>query len=207
MTWYPEDYLRKAPMTNMAMRANPASGYPGRTYRFYTGPTILPFGHGLSYTQFTHSLAHAPAKLTVQLTGGHASAAASSSFPNATRPAAGDRAVRVAHARCEGLTVPVHVDVRNAGDRDGAHTVLVYHSAPPGAGGVAGAPARQLVAFEKVHVPAGGVARVEVGVDVCEGMSVADRDGVRRIPVGEHSLVIGELTHTVTLGVEQLGGV
>ncbi|TKW02464.2 hypothetical protein SEVIR_8G240001v4 [Setaria viridis] len=207
VTWYPEDYLRKAPMTNMAMRANPGSGYPGRTYRFYTGPTILPFGHGLSYTQFTHSLAHAPEKLTVQLTGGHASAAAaSSSFPNATRSAG---AVRVAHARCEGLTVPVHVDVRNAGDRDGAHTVLVYHSPPsaPGAGGVAGAPARQLVAFEKVHVPAGGVARVEMGVDVCEGMSVADRDGVRRIPVGEHSLMIGELTHTVTLGVEQLGGV
>ncbi|RCV39230.1 hypothetical protein SETIT_8G206900v2 [Setaria italica] len=189
VTWYPEDYLRKAPMTNMAMRANPASGYPGRTYRFYTGPTILPFGHGLSYTRFTHSLAHAPEKLTVQLTGGHAS------FPNATRSAG---AVRVAHARCEGLTVPVHVDVRNAGDRDGAHTVLVYHSPPSG---VAGAPARQLVAFEKVHVAAGGVAPVEMGVDVCEGMSVADRDGVRRIPVGDHSLMIGELT----LGVERLG--
>ncbi|RCV39507.1 hypothetical protein SETIT_8G229800v2 [Setaria italica] len=99
VTWYPEDYLRKAPMTNMAMRANPASGYPSRTYRFYTGPTILPFGHGLSYIQFTHSLAHAPEKLTVQLTGGHASAAAaSSSFPNATRSAG---AVRVAHARFE----------------------------------------------------------------------------------------------------------
>lgn len=200
MTWYPEDYLRKAPMTNVAMRANPASGYPGRTYRFYTGPTILPFGHGLSYTRFTHSLAHAPEKLTVQLTGGRASAsaaaaAASSSFPNATRSAG---AVRVAHARCEGLTVPVHVDVRNAGDRDGAHTVLVYHSP---ASGVAGAPARQLVAFEKVHVAAGGVAPVEMGVDVCEGMSVADRDGVRRIPVGDHSLMIGELT----LGVERLG--
>nr|XP_034606946.1 putative beta-D-xylosidase isoform X2 [Setaria viridis] len=186
VTWYPEDYLRKAPMTNMAMRANLASGYPSRTYRFYTGPTILPFGHGLSYTQFTHSLAHAPEKLTVQLTGGHASAAAaSSSFPNATRSAG---AVHVAHARCEGLTVPVHVDVRNAGDRDGAHTVLVYHS-PPSA---PGAPARQLVAFEKVHVAVGGVARVEMGVDVCEGMSVADRDGVRRIPVGEQSLMIDD---------------
>ncbi|PUZ45777.1 hypothetical protein GQ55_8G251900 [Panicum hallii var. hallii] len=201
MTWYPQDYLQKAPMTNMAMRANPKSGYPGRTYRFYTGPTVLPFGHGLSYTQFTHSLAHAPAQLTVQLAGGHAAA---TSLLNATRSGGSARAVRVAHARCEGLAVPVHVDVRNVGGRDGAHSVLVYHAAPRSAA-VAGAPARQLVAFEKVHVPAGGVARVEMAVGVCEGLSVADRDGVRRIPVGEHSLMIGELTHSVTIGVEQLG--
>ncbi|KAL6907814.1 hypothetical protein ACP4OV_001984 [Aristida adscensionis] len=202
VTWYPQDYLQKVPMTNMAMRADPARGYPGRTYRFYTGPTVHPFGHGLSYTRFTHALAHAPAQLTVQLSGHHAAAAAAASLLNATRPGPGRRAVRVEHARCDGLTVPVHVDVKNVGDRDGAHTVLVYHAAPQAA---AGAPAMQLVAFEKVHVPAGGVARVEMGIDVCDGLSVADQDGVRRIPVGEHSLMIGELTHTVTLGVEQLG--
>ncbi|XP_062197465.1 probable beta-D-xylosidase 2 [Phragmites australis] len=203
VTWYPQDYLQKVPMTNMAMRANPARGYPGRTYRFYTGPTIHPFGHGLSYTQFTHTLAHAPAQLTLQLSGGHHAAASSgaASLLNATHPG---RAVRVSHARCDGLTIPVHVDVKNVGDRDGAHTVLVYHAAPQ-AGGATGAPVRQLVAFEKVHVPAGGVARVEMGIDVCDGLSVADRNGVRRIPVGEHSLMIGELTHSVTLGVEQLG--
>ncbi|KAL6653715.1 hypothetical protein ACP70R_008639 [Stipagrostis hirtigluma subsp. patula] len=209
VTWYPQDYLQKVPMTNMAMRADPARGYPGRTYRFYTGPTIHPFGHGLSYTKFTHALAHAPAQLTVQLSGGHHAAAAASlsggaTVLNATRPGPG-HAVRVEHAHCDGLTVPVHVDVRNVGDRDGAHTVLVYHAAPPSAAGAAGAPVRQLVAFEKVHVPAGGVARVEMGIDVCNGLSFADPDGVRRIPVGEHNLMIGELTHTVTLGVEQLG--
>ncbi|WVZ49742.1 hypothetical protein U9M48_001072 [Paspalum notatum var. saurae] len=202
VTWYPQEYLRKVPMTDMAMRANPARGYPGRTYRFYTGPTIHPFGHGLSYTQFTHTLAHAPAQLTVSLSGGHATAASSSSsLLNATR------AVRVAHARCEGLALPVRVDVRNVGGRDGAHTVMVYHAAPSSssAAAVAGAPVRQLVAFEKVQVPAGGVARVEMGIDVCAALSVAGPDGVRRIPVGEHRLMIGELTHSVTLGVEQLG--
>nr|CAB3490548.1 unnamed protein product [Digitaria exilis] len=203
VTWYPQEYLQKVPMTNMAMRANPATGYPGRTYRFYTGPTIYPFGHGLSYTKFTHSLAHAPASLTVQLAaGGHSGKASSSpaTFLNATARTT----VRVAHARCEGMRVPVHVDVRNVGDRDGAHAVLVFHTAPPLAG-EGGAPVRQLVAFEKVHVAAGGVARVEMGVDVCDGMSVADRDGVRRIHVGEHRLVIGELTHSVSIGVEQVG--
>ncbi|KAF0896464.1 hypothetical protein E2562_024328 [Oryza meyeriana var. granulata] len=200
VTWYPQDYLQKVPMTNMAMRANPAKGYPGRTYRFYTGPTIHPFGHGLSYTSFTHSLAHAPAQLTVRLSGHHA---VSSTSLNTTARLAKRSAVRVAHARCEELSIPVHVDIKNVGDRDGAHTVLVY-AAPPPEGGH-GAPVRQLVAFEKVHVAAGGTARVEMGIDVCDGLSVADRNGVRRIPVGEHSLMIGELTHTVTLGLEQLG--
>jgi hypothetical protein len=68
-------------MTNMAMRANPAKGYPGRTYRFYTGPTIHPFGHGLSYTKFTHTLAHAPAQLSVRLTGHHAATPPPSTQP------------------------------------------------------------------------------------------------------------------------------
>ncbi|KAF7048457.1 hypothetical protein CFC21_057217 [Triticum aestivum] len=202
VTWYPQDYLQKAPMTNMAMRADLARGYPGRTYRFYTGPTIHPFGHGLSYTKFTHTLAHAPAQFTVQLAGHHAAAASSLNTTKHLGRAAAD--VRVSHARCEGLSIPVHVDVKNVGDRDGAHTVLVYASPPAAAAAAHGAPARQLVAFEKVHVPAGGVARVEMGLDVCNELSVADRDGVRRIPVGEHTLTIGELTHLVTLGVEQL---
>lgn len=33
----------------------------------------------------------------------------------------------------------------------------------------------------KVHEPACGV---EIGIDVRDGLSVADRDGMRRIPVG-----------------------
>nr|BBF89979.1 putative auxin-induced beta-glucosidase [Oryza rufipogon] len=208
VTWYPQDYLQKVPMTNMAMRANPAKGYPGRTYRFYTGPTIHPFGHGLSYTSFTHSIAHAPSQLTVRLSAHHAAASASASL-NATARLSRAAAVRVAHARCEELRMPVHVDVRNVGERDGAHTVLVYAAAPASSAAEAaaghGAPVRQLVAFEKVHVGAGGTARVEMGIDVCDGLSVADRNGVRRIPAGEHRLIIGELTHTVTIALEQLG--
>ena len=48
----------------MRMRPDGSTGYPGRTYRFYTGPTIYPFGYGLSYTNFTHAFALAPSALT-----------------------------------------------------------------------------------------------------------------------------------------------
>lgn len=47
----------------MNMRPNASSGYPGRTYRFFTGPTLWEFGYGLSYTEFSQSFASAPATI------------------------------------------------------------------------------------------------------------------------------------------------
>jgi len=34
----------------------PSSSNPGRTYRFYTGKAVFPFGYGLSYTTFNYSM-------------------------------------------------------------------------------------------------------------------------------------------------------
>lgn len=53
MAWYPQDFI-KIPMTDMRMRPNPASGYPGRTYRFYTGENVFKFGYGLSYSKYVY---------------------------------------------------------------------------------------------------------------------------------------------------------
>ena len=62
-----------------------------RTYRYFHGEPLYPFGYGLSYTKFTYS-GLKPAKSTVH---------------------AGD-------------PLEVHVDVTNAGDRDGDDVVEVY---------------------------------------------------------------------------------
>ena len=43
-------------ITDMAMRPDPARSYPGRTYRFHTGPQVFPAFHGLSYTTFQYTL-------------------------------------------------------------------------------------------------------------------------------------------------------
>eukprot|EP01018_Ginkgo_biloba_P015514 Gb_39728 [translate_table: standard] len=64
-TWYPQDFVTKVPMTDMNMRPNSTSGYPGRTYRFYTGETVYEFGYGLTYTTFSVSLVFAPSLLSV----------------------------------------------------------------------------------------------------------------------------------------------
>ncbi|XAR61399.1 Xylan 1,4-beta-xylosidase [Bertholletia excelsa] len=191
MTWYPQDYLSKLPMTTMDMRSNPSRGYPGRTYRFYEGPVVYPFGHGLSYSNFVQTITDAPTVVAVPLGGRHKSG-------NTT---VAGKSIRVTHAKCDKLSVGVHVDVRNVGHKDGAHTLLVYSKPPAGEW----APHKQLVAFEKVRVAAGAQQRVHVNIHVCKFLSVVDRSGIRRIPMGEHSLHIGDLRHSISLQAAALG--
>lgn len=188
MTWYPQDYLSKVPMTSMAMRANPSKDYPGRTYRFYKGPVVYPFGHGLSYTKFEHTMAGAQTVVTIPLHG-HRNTTVSG------------KAVRVTHAKCERLSITLHLDVKNVGNKDGSHTLLVFSRPPAGKW----APRKQLVAFEKVHVAARRQERVQINIHVCKYLSVVDRSGVRRIPMGLHSLHIGDLKHSVSLEAAALG--
>ncbi|PSR97910.1 Beta-D-xylosidase [Actinidia chinensis var. chinensis] len=185
MTWYPQEYLARAPMTNMAMRADPARGYPGRTYRFYKGPVVFPFGYGLSYTTFAHELAHAPTAISVPLTSLH-------ELKNTTTLST---AIRVKHTNCDTLSLGLHIDVKNTGHMDGTHTLLVFSTPPIGKW----APEKHLVGFETVHVVAGGQKRVKVDLDVCKHLSVVDQFGIRRIQMGEHSLHIGDIKHSISL--------
>ncbi|KAH8489085.1 hypothetical protein H0E87_024650 [Populus deltoides] len=192
MTWYPQDYITNLPMTNMAMRSSKSKGYPGRTYRFYKGKVVYPFGHGISYTNFVHTIASAPTMVSVPLDGHrHGSGNATIS----------GKAIRVTHARCNRLSLGMQVDVKNIGSMDGTHTLLVY-SRPPARHW---APHKQLVAFEKVHVAAGTQQRVGINIHVCKSLSVVDGSGIRRIPMGEHSLHIGDVKHSVSLQASILG--
>ncbi|KAL6190889.1 hypothetical protein ACLB2K_037283 [Fragaria x ananassa] len=183
MTWYPQDYVSKVPMTNMAMRTG--RGYPGRTYRFYKGPVVFPFGLGLSYTTFAHSLAQVPTSVSVPLT----------SLSATTNSTMLSSSVRVSHTNCNPLSLALHVDIKNTGARDGTHTLLVFSSPPSGKW----AANKQLVGFHKVHIVAGSHKRVKVDVHVCKHLSVVDQFGIRRIPIGEHKLQIGDLEHHISV--------
>ena len=185
MTWYPQEYLAKVPMTNMAMREDLQRGYPGRTYRFYKGPVLFPFGHGLSYTTFSHVLAHAPTAVSVPFGTLRA-------YENST---ISTNAVRVTHTNCGALSLGVHIDVKNTGDMDGTHTLLVFSSPPAGKFDSN----KQLVGFEKVHILAGAQRRVRIDIHVCKHLSVVDQNGIRRIPMGEHTIHIGDLKHSFSL--------
>lgn len=188
MTWYPQDYLAKVPMTDMAMHADPSRGYPGRTYRFYKGPVVFPFGYGLSYTSFRHTLANGPSKISIPFTSLKAS-------KNTTLLS---KAIRVSHTSCETLNLGMHIDVENIGEMDGTHTIMVFASTTSSVGEVG--PEKQLIAFEKVDVAAKSKQRVRVHINACNHLSIVDQFGIRRIPIGEHNLHIGDdLKHTILL--------
>lgn len=175
MTWYPQDYVAKVAMTNMDMRADPARGYPGRTYRFYKGPVVFPFGAGFSYTRFSQSIVSAPAIVSVPTLDMRKTA------------------VRTTHTNCDSLNLNLHIHVKNTGDMDGTHTLLIFSKPPPAA-------TKQLVAFQKVHVAAGAQQRVNININACKHLTVADQFGIRRIFMGEHKIHVGEddINHSIT---------
>jgi len=65
VTWYPETYT-SLNMTDMHMRPNGTTGYPGRTYRFHRQPVVYQFGHGLSYSEFEYRFSSEPLHLKVR---------------------------------------------------------------------------------------------------------------------------------------------
>jgi hypothetical protein len=185
MTWYPQEYLAKVPMTNMGMRANPSGGYPGRTYRFYKGPVVFPFGHGLSYTKFSHKLAQGLKEVSLLLTS--------------LRGLTNSTDVLARYTNCGTQSLALHVDVKNTGTVDGAHTLLVFSTPPSGKSSRKSSTIKQLVDFKKLHLAAGSEQRVEIGIHVCRHLSVVDEFGIRRIPTGEHKLQIGDIQHSISV--------
>ncbi|KAG6467180.1 hypothetical protein ZIOFF_075007 [Zingiber officinale] len=186
-TWYHESFVQNVPMTDMRMRPDPATGYPGRTFRFYTGKPLFKFGHGLSYTKFTHLQVRAPRTLSLGLGEEHPCYSGncnSISLASATE-------------RCAEMSFDVRLQVHNSGDMAGSHTVLLFNKPPR----LHNAPKEQLVAFEKIFLEPGQRSSVAFCLDVCKDLSVADENGNWRVPLGSHVLSVGDLEHTFTLTV------
>ncbi|GBG33126.1 Beta-D-xylosidase 1 [Hondaea fermentalgiana] len=95
-TFYPESFVSSVPMDRMDMHPSDEEDFPGRTYRFYKGPVVLPFGHGLSYTTFAYEIrpfelqSKHSARFTVKVhnTGCHAGAHVSLAYLRPPRSAA-----------------------------------------------------------------------------------------------------------------------
>ncbi|XP_019059533.1 PREDICTED: beta-D-xylosidase 1-like [Tarenaya hassleriana] len=180
MTWYPEDYVDKIPMSNMAMR--PSGGFPGRTYKYYNGPVVYPFGFGLSYTTFNHtSLQAPPTKISVPVSS----------------PQTSPYYVEVSQANCDKIPkISLKVDVANTGTVEGSDTLFVFAKPPVGEATALGL-IKQVVGFEKVLVGAGAKKTIQVELDVCEHLAVVGENGNRRIPFGKHKLYVGKVRYSI----------
>ncbi|XP_051147124.1 beta-D-xylosidase 3-like [Andrographis paniculata] len=190
MTWYPQSYVNQVQMTDMNMRPDPARGYPGRTYRFYTGPVVFPFGHGLSYTEFDHRLVTAPVHVSLPLDENHECRRGLSTSC---------KSIDAAEESCNGLDFDVHLSVKNVGSRTGGHTVMLFSSPPDDVDG--GAPTRQLVGFRKMELGPKDEEIVEFKVDVCRHLSAVDENGNRKVVLGQHLLHVGTLTHSFNVHI------
>jgi beta-D-xylosidase 4 len=52
ITQYPASYADEVSIFDINLRPNLNGTYPGRTYKWYTGKPVIPFGYGLHYTKF-----------------------------------------------------------------------------------------------------------------------------------------------------------
>lgn len=187
VTWYPQSYADKVPMTNMNMRPDPSTGYPGRTYRFYTGETVYVFGDGLSYTEFHHHLVQAPKVVSFPLADGH-----TCRTTKCTTLDLGDQ-----EHNCQNLAFDIHLRVKNMGKRSGTHTVFLYSSPPA----VHNSPKKHLVGFEKVSLEAQSESLVKFKVNVCKDLSLVDEVGTRKVALGRHLLHVGDLKHSLSVRI------
>ncbi|KAD6795420.1 hypothetical protein E3N88_06316 [Mikania micrantha] len=185
MSWYPQSYTQKVNMTNMNMRPDPATGYPGRTYRFYKGDTVYTFGDGLSYSEFTHHLVKAPKLVSVPLEEGHACRSSAC------------KSIDMVEQTCKNLAFNIHLRVTNNGNMGGSHTVFLFSSPPS----VHGAPQKHLVGFQKVSLEPRQQGAVRFGVDVCKDLSLVDEAGNRKVALGQHVLHVGNLKHSLNVRV------
>lgn len=183
MTWYPQSYVDKVPMTNMNMRPDPSNGYPGRTYRFYTGETVYSFGDGLSYSSFNHHLAQAPKLVLFPLEEGH--------ICRSSRC----KSLDVVEQHCQNLGFDIHLRVKNMGSISGSHTVFLFSTPPP----IHNSPQKHLLGFEKVFLTGQTETLVKFKVDVCKDLSVVDELGSRKVALGQHVLHVGTLKHSVNV--------
>ncbi|KAF3959990.1 hypothetical protein CMV_015250 [Castanea mollissima] len=185
VTWYQADYVDKLPLTSMQLRPDDSNGYPGRTYKFFNGPTVFPFGYGLSYTKFNYTLKAATTKLPIKLT--KFQHCRDLPYKNGTfKPNC--PAIAIDDLRCR-KTFKLAVEVKNVGNRDGDEVVLVYSQPPVG---IVGTHIKNLIAFQKVFVAAGTSKTIQFAINTCQGLGIVDSNGNALLPSGAHTIIIGD---------------
>lgn len=185
MTWYENDYVYQLPMTSMPLRPVKSLGYPGRTYKFYDGPVVYPFGHGLSYTFFLHNLTSAKRSIAIDLS--NRTQCRDIAYTNGTfKPEC--PAVLVDDLTCT-EEIEFQMEVENTGERDGSQVLLVY-SVPPG--GISSTHIKQVVGFQRVFLKAGDSETVTFKLNACKSLGLVDFTGYNLLPAGGHTIVVGD---------------
>ncbi|KAK9110663.1 hypothetical protein Sjap_018723 [Stephania japonica] len=189
VTWYPQ-YFTKVPMIDMRMRPDAANGYPGRTYRFYTGKSVFKFGYGLSYTKYAYKFSYVELKQLDLKQYGNLNTIRNETLASYLSVS------EMGKENCDKMKFSATIGVRNTGEMSGKHPVLLFVEPSVVR---RGSPMKQLVGFQSVHLNAGEEAQVEFGVSPCEHLSRANEEGLMVMEGGSHFLVVGEEKHQISI--------
>lgn len=181
-------------MTSMQLRPIDELGYPGRTYKFFNGTTLYPFGHGLSYSSYTYSkIQSKPITISLNTTEFCKPLSYKPGFNGTNCPS-----LKIDDIPCD-EKINFEVEVTNAGKYDGDHVVLVYSKPPPE---VIDAPLKQLVAYERVFVPANGKAVAHFSLEACKALGLVEKTAYLVLPSGVSTIVVGEGDAAISFPVE-----
>lgn len=191
ITWYPKDFIR-VPMTDMRMRPDPPTGYPGRTYRFYNGKKVYEFGYGLSYSNYIYEFISVSRNTTsiTQL-----------STTRATENSTSVHYISVSKTGtnlCDKAKFSVVIRVQNNGEMAGKHPVLLFLKQ---AESRIGNPMKQLIGFQSLSLNRGEKAKVEFVLNPCEHLSRANKDGLMIIEERSFSLIVGDKEYPIKVVV------
>ncbi|KAI1870696.1 uncharacterized protein JN550_004842 [Neoarthrinium moseri] len=168
ITQYPAAYVDQVRMTDMNLQ--PGSGNPGRTYKWYNKPAVLPFGHGLHYTTFN-----------VSISGG------ASLLPATFSASALTSNISSSKYLDQGLFFSLPVSVKNTGSTTSDYVVLAFVQ---GQYGPSPYPNKSLAAFARLHdVKAGDATGASLDISL-GSIARSDKDGNLVLWPGKYSIVL-----------------
>ncbi|XP_009802500.1 beta-xylosidase/alpha-L-arabinofuranosidase 1-like isoform X2 [Nicotiana sylvestris] len=186
LTWHENSYVDMLPMTSMPLRPIDNLGYPGRTYKFFNGSTVYPFGYGLSYTNFTYNLLSARQKIQVKLNKFQHCRDLNYTAGTHVPPC---RAVSIDDLECgDDLNFDFSIEVENIGKKDGSDVLMIYWIPPED---IAEAPLKQLIGFKKVFVKIGEKKKVDFVLNACKNLGIVNYRAYNLLAAGGHNFVIG----------------
>jgi beta-D-xylosidase 4 len=180
-TQYPADYADQVDMTNMELR--PGDKNPGRTYIWYTGEAVYPFGSGLHYTTFAFSWLSKPA-------------------------ASYDIADLVQHEDENGFLdlkefASFEIDVENTGEIASDYVALLFISGKDS--GPAPQPLKRLVAYTRVkQVQPGKKSTGDLTIKL-GSLTRADEEGDQWVYPGKYALHLDTNPVVLTAEFELVG--
>ncbi|XP_073113060.1 putative beta-D-xylosidase [Elaeis guineensis] len=184
VTWYKSNYVWQLPMTSMRLRPVDELGYPGRTYKFFNGSTLYPFGYGLGYTNFSYKVVSTQNSVEKKLAFNQYCLSIHYKQSANVPPCS---AALVENLDCN-EDITVEIEVINMGSIDGSDVVMLYSRLPEG---IVGAHIMQLIGFQRTFVQAGKSETVTFKLSSCKSVSMVTDSAYMVLPAGQHTMIVG----------------